>query len=161
DERQEVQAKVKGAASAAKDAVWADYRFVLFADNAEPDRLRCIDLGAGHSSSNETLSGRVLAALKSQGRLNETVGPGYILREWPPALADSGSWPLSGLRQSFLDGSLTRLLDPDKVLRAKVVESVESGEFGLASGSLSDGKYQRVWFRESVPPEEVTFDSNV
>jgi hypothetical protein len=63
--------------------------------------------------------------------------------------------------QSFLDGSLTRLLDPDKVLRAKVVESVESGEFGLASGSLPDGKYQRVWFRESVQPEEVTFDSNV
>jgi hypothetical protein len=161
EERQEVQAKVKGAASAAKDAVWADYRFIIFADNSEPDRLRVIDLGAGHSSSNETLSGRVLAALKSHGLLNETVGAGYILRRWPPALADSGVWPLSGLRQSFLDGSLTRLLDPDKVLRAKVVESVESGEFGLASGSLPDGKYQRVWFRESVQPEEVTFDPNV
>jgi hypothetical protein len=71
------------------------------------------------------------------------------------------SLPLSGLRQSFLDGSLTRLLDPDKVLRAKVVESVESGEFGLASGSLPNGKYQRVWFREVVQPEEVTFDPNV
>jgi hypothetical protein len=117
EERQEVQAKAKEALNAAKDAVWADFRFVVFADNGEPDRIRAIDLGAGHSSSNETLSGRVLAALKSQGLLNETVGAGYIQRKWPPALADAGAWPLTGLRQSFLDGSLTRLLDPDKVLR--------------------------------------------
>jgi hypothetical protein len=135
--------------------------FIVFADNAEPDRLRAIDLGAGHSSSNETLSGRVLAALKSQGLLNETVGAGYILRKWPPALDDSGAWPLSGLRQRFLDGSLTRLLDPDKVLRTKIVEFVESGEFGLGSGSLQSGKYQCVWFKEPVQPDEVAFESNV
>ena len=90
EERQEIQAKGKGAHSAAKDAVWADYRFVVFADNTEPDRLRAIDLGAGHSSSNETLSSRVLAALKSQGLLNETVGAAYLLRKWPPALTRIG-----------------------------------------------------------------------
>jgi hypothetical protein len=124
EERQEVQAQAKEAASAAKDAVWADYRFIVFTDNEEPDRLRAIDLGAGHSSSNETTSGRVLAALKGQGLLNENVGAGYIQRKWPPALVESGAWPLSGLRQSFLDGSLTRLPDPDKVLRTKIVEFV-------------------------------------
>jgi len=161
EERQEVQAQAKEAGNAAKDAVWADYRFIVFTDNEEPDRLRAIDLGAGHSSSNETISGRVLAALKGQGLLNETVGAGYILRKWPPALTDSGAWPLSGLRQSFLDGSLTRLLDPDRVLRAKIVEFVESGDFGMASGSLSDGKYQRVWFKQTLQPEEVAFDANV
>src|SRR5262249_10317029 len=61
EERQEVQTQAKEAANAAKDAVWADYRFIVFTDNEEPDRLRAIDLGAGHSSSNETISGRVLA----------------------------------------------------------------------------------------------------
>jgi len=161
EERQEVQAKAKEAQNAAKDAVWADFRFVAFADSAEPDRIRAIDLGAGHSSSNETLSGRVLAALKSQGLLNDTVGAGYIQRKWPPALTDAGVWPLAGLRQSFLDGSLTRLLDPDKVLRTKIVEFVESGEFGMASGSLPNGQYQRVWFEEAIQPEEVTFDAYV
>ena len=79
----------------------------MFADNEEADRLRAIDLGAGHSSSNETISGRVLAALKGQGLLNEKVGVGYIQRKWPPALAESGAWPLSGLRQSSLDRSLS------------------------------------------------------
>lgn len=161
EERQEVQAQAKEAGNAAKDAVWADYRFIVFTDNEEPDRLRAIDLGAGHSSSNETISGRVLAALKGQGMLNETVGAGYIQRKWPPALTDSGAWPLSGLRQSFLDGSLTRLLDPDKVLRTKILEFVEGGDFGMASGSLPNGKYQRVWFKQPLQPEEVTFDANV
>jgi hypothetical protein len=143
EERQEVQAKAKEALNAAKDAVWADFRFVVFADNGEPDRLRSIDLGAGHSSSNDTLSGRVLAALKSHGLLNETVGAGYIERNWPPALTATGAWPLSGLRQSFLDGSLTRLLDPEQVVRSKIIEFVEAGEFGMASGSLPNGQYQR------------------
>jgi len=161
EERQEVQAQAKEAANAAKDAVWADYRFIVFTDNDEPDRLRAIDLGAGHSSSNETIGGRVLAALKGQGLLNENVGAGYIQRKWPPALAEAGSWPLSGLRQSFLDGSLTRLLDPDKVLRTKVVEFVESGDFGMASGLLPGGNYQRVWFKQTIQPEEVAFDANV
>jgi hypothetical protein len=161
EERQQVQAQAREAANSAKDAVWADYRFIVFTDNDQPDRLREIDLGAGHSSSNETISGRVLAALKGQGLLNDDVGVGYIQRKWPPAFAESGAWPLSGLRQSFLDGSLTRLLDPDKVLRNKIVVFVEKGDFGLASGLLPNGNYQRVWFRETPQPEEVAFDANV
>ena len=69
-----------------------------------------IDLGAGHSSGNETLCGRVIAALRSQALLNESVGAGYIERNWPEAFKATGAWPLSGLRQSFLNGSLTRLV---------------------------------------------------
>ena len=96
-----------------------------------------IDLGAGHSSSGETLCGRVIAALKSEALLNESVGAGYIERNWPPALKESGAWPLASLRQSFLNGSLTRLVDPDAVLRSKIVEFVGRGDFGLASGQKS------------------------
>ena len=101
--------------------------------NQEPDGLKTIDLGAGHSSGSETLCGRVITALKSQALLNESVGAGYIERNWPPALKESGAWPLASLRQSFLNGSLTRLLDPDTILRGKIVEFVSRGDFGLAS----------------------------
>jgi hypothetical protein len=113
EERQAAQAQAKEAANAAKDAVWADYRFIVFTDNEEADRLRAIDLGAGHSSSNETISGRVLAALKGQGLLNENVGVGYIQRKWPPALAETGAWPLSGLRV-FSTGRSPSCLTPTK-----------------------------------------------
>jgi hypothetical protein len=107
------------------------------------------------------LCGRVLAALKSEALLNESVGAGYIERNWPPALKDAGAWPLASLRQSFLNGALTRLVDPDATLRSKIVEFVMRGDFGLASGKDVDGSYERVWFQELVAPDEVAFESGV
>lgn len=123
--------------------------------------LKVIDLGAGHSSSGETLCGRVIGALKSEALLNESVGAGYIERNWPPALKDAGAWPFASLRQSFLNGSLTRLVDPDTTLKFKIVEFVTHGDFGLASGKKADGSYERIWFQEMVPPDEVAFDAGV
>ena len=157
----EVRTNVKAAQEAAKDEVWGSYRYAALADSAGADGLKVIDLGAGHSSSNETLCGRIVGALKSEALLNESVGSGYIDRHWPPAFKESGAWPLSSLRQSFLDGSLTRLMDPDEVLRKKVVEFVGTGAFGLTSGPKSEGGYERLWHGESVGLEEVTFDAGV
>ncbi|MBW1926153.1 MAG: ATP-binding protein [Deltaproteobacteria bacterium] len=160
-DRADIQSKVVDAEEAAKDEVWGGYRFVVIVDNQEPDGLKVIDLGAGHSSSGETLCGRVITALKSQALLNESVGAGYIERNWPPALKESGAWPLASLRQSFLNGALTRLLDPDVILRSKIVEFVGKGDFGLASGHKPDSGYDRVWFNEPILPEEVAFESGV
>jgi hypothetical protein len=161
NDRSELQSKVRDAEEAAKDEVWGDYRFAVIADGQEPDGLRVIDLGAGHSSSGESLCGRVIAALKSEALLNDSVGAGYIERNWPPALKAEGAWPLSSLRQSFLNGSLSRLIDPDAVLKTKIVEFVMRGDFGLASGKKSDGTFERVWFQELVGAEEVAFDAGV
>jgi hypothetical protein len=160
-ERAEVLAKVKEAQEEAQDEVWASYRYVILADNQEPDGLKVIDLGAGHASASEALCGRVISALKSQALLNESVGAGYLERRWPPALKDAGAWPLASLRQSFLNGALTRLMDPDTVLRHKIVEFVGQGDFGLASGLQPDGTYNRIWYREALAPEEVSFEADV
>jgi len=160
-DKAELQSKVKDADEAAKEEVWGDYRFAIIADSQEHDGLKVIDLGAGHSSGSETLCGRVLTALKSAALLNESVGSGYIDRNWPPALKDSGAWPLASLRQSFLNGSLTRLIDPDSTLKSKIVEFVTRGDFGLASGKTAEGTYERVWFEEMLAPDEVSFDAAV
>jgi len=160
-EREELQTRVKEAEAAAREEVWGSYRFVALADSQAPGGLKVIDLGAGHSSSSETLCGRVLSALKSEALLNESIGAGYLERNWPPAFKESGAWPLSSLRQSFLNGALTRLLDPDATLRDKIVEFVKRGDFGLASGQKADGGYERVWFREPVDPDEVSFEAGV
>ena len=156
-----VQAQVKDAHEAARDEVWASYRFVALADSQEPHGLKTIDLGAGHASAGETLCGRIVGALKAEALLNESVGAGYIDRHWPPALKESGAWPLTSLRQSFLNGSLTRLIDPDAILRRKIVDFVGSGDFGLASGAKDDGQYERLWHAESIGVEEVAFESRV
>ena len=160
-ERNEVRARIRDAEDLAKDEVWAGYRYVLISDTGSDDGLRTIDLGAGHSSGNTTLCGRVIGALKSEALLNESVGAGYIDRHWPPAFTDSGAWPLTSLRQSFLDGSLTRLLDPDTALRRRIIEFVESGDFGLASGEANTGDYTRLWYKEPVGAEEVAFETGV
>ncbi|RJP35134.1 MAG: ATP-binding protein [Candidatus Omnitrophota bacterium] len=160
-DRADIHTKVKDAEEAAKDEVWGGFRFVILSANSEESGLKAIDLGAGHASGGETLCGRVLTALKSQALLNESVGAGYIDRNWPPALKESGAWPMASLRQSFLNGSLTRLIDPDKILREKIVEFVAKGEFGLASGQKTGGGYERVWFKETISKDEVSFESNV
>jgi hypothetical protein len=160
-DRADIQSKVKDAEEDAKDEVWGAYRFAVIFDSRAADGLKPIDLGAGHASSGETLCGRVITALKSQALLNESVGAGYIERNWPPALKESGAWPLSSLRQSFLNGALTRLLDPDMTLRNKIVEFIGKGDFGLASSQKPDGTYDRVWFEEQISSDEVTFESGV
>ena len=160
-DRAAVQSSVRDAEEAARDEVWSGYRFVALADPEAGDGLRIIDLGAGHSSANGTLCGRIVAALKSEALLNESVGAGYIDRHWPPAFKESGAWPLASLRQSFVGGALTRLIDPDTVLRHKIVEFVTNGDFGLASGAAASGYYDRLWHRELIGPEEVAFESGV
>jgi hypothetical protein len=160
-DHQEIQVKVAEAEQEAKDEVWAGYRFVVLADSTDPSGLKVIDLGAGHSSASETLCGRIIGAMKADALLNESVGAGYIDRNWPPAFKDSAAWPLASLRQSFLNGALTRLLDPDAVLKTKLVEFVGRGDFGLASGPKPEGGYERLWFSEPIPTDEVAFESGV
>ena len=160
-DRAGVSAMVRDSEEAARDEVWASYRFVALSDNSEKTGLKVIDLGAGHSSGGQTLCGRVTSALRAEALLNESAGAGYIDRNWPPALLGSGAWPLRSLRQSFLDGSLTRLSDPEKVLRRQIAAFVAAGDFGLASGSGIGGGYGRVWFAEPVRQEEIAFEPGV
>ncbi len=152
--------QVRNAEEEATDEVWASYRFVSLYDPQTENKIRTIDLGAGYATGNESLTGRVITSLKQNGLLNDSVGAGYIDRNWPPAFTKSGSWPLSSLRQSFMNGSLTRLLDPDQVLRGRILEFVETGEFGLASGNPDQAQGARVWYKEPVSLTEVTFDAN-
>ncbi len=156
-----VKAQVREAGQASKDEVWASYRFVALSDSKGKNGLKVIDLGAGHASASETLCGRIIGAMKSEALLNEGVGAGYIDRNWPPAFKETGEWPLKSMRQSFLDGSLTRLIDPDAILRQKITEFVEKGEFALASGDQNDGTYTRIWYAEPISQEEVAFESGV
>ena len=160
-DRAEVQSRVKDAEEAAKDEVWSGYRYIILSDTKSANGLKTIDLGAGHASASETLCGRIIGALKTEALLNDSIGAGYVDRHWPPHFEESGAWPLGGLRQSFLNGSLTRLIDPDNVLRRKILEFVERSDFGLASGPKPDGSYERFWYAEPVDPDELAFDSSV
>lgn len=158
---EEINAKLRDADDAAVDEVWASYRYIVLYDNKSNGGLSVIDLGAGHASSGETLTARVVTTLKTRALLNESPGAGYLERRWPEPFKKSGAWPVSALRQAFLNGTLERVLDPDSYLRGRLPEFVLKGEFGFASGQKPEGDYARIWFGELLPPEEVSFDSDV
>jgi hypothetical protein len=160
-ELREVKSKVDGAEDETHEEVWASYRFIVFADPKSADGLREIDFGAGTSSGAKSLTDRVLGALRSNTLLNESPGASYLDRHWPEAFKASGAWPLTSLRQAFLDGSLDRVINPDEYLKRKVPEFVAKGDYGLASGDQPGGGFDRVWFRELISPDEVVFDAGV
>jgi len=64
------------------------------------------------------------------------------------------------LRQAFLNGTMERVLEPDTYIRNKLPEFVLRGDFGYASGATGTG-YTRIWFKELMPQEEISFDSDV
>lgn len=158
---EEINSKLRDAEESAVDEVWASYRYIVLYDNKSNGGLNVIDLGAGHASSGETLTARVVTTLKTRALLNESPGAGYLERRWPEPFKKSGSWPVSALRQAFINGTLERVLDPDAYLRGRLPEFVMKGDFGFASGQKPDGGYARVWFGELLPSEEVSFDSDV
>lgn len=102
-----------------------------------------------------------LLQLRSEGLLEESISASWLDRRWPKSGPAAEAWSLQSLRKAFLDGSLTRLVDQDKVLKAKIPECVERGELGLASGQQPDGSFARVWFEEPVSADDVTFESDL
>lgn len=158
----ELRSKLIDSENAVKDEIWASYRYIaLYTKNQENHNLHVIDLGQGHSSASISLSYRIITAMKSQALLNDSVGVSYLERSWPEAFKDKGAWPLKSLRQSFLDGSLTRLADPDAVLKSKIHDFVYKGDAGLISSSSADGSGYHLWFKEDIDPSEIMFVSEV
>ena len=160
-DRAELQSKVKDAEEAAKDEVWGDYRFAVVADGQEPDGLKVIDLGAGHSrAARRSAAG---SSPRSSPRRSST-------SPWAPATSTA-----TGRRRSRSPGrgrsrACGRASSTARsrgwsirtlILRSKIVEFVGRGDFGLASGRKADGGYERVWFQEPVAPDEVAFEAGV
>ena len=75
---EEINAKLRDAEEAAVDEVWASYRYIILYDSKSNGGLNVIDLGAGHASSGETLTARVVTTLKTRALLNESPGAGYL-----------------------------------------------------------------------------------
>ena len=87
--------QARNAEEEATGEVWASYRLVSIYDSRAENKLKTIGLGAGYATGNEPPTGRVISSLRQNALLNNSVGPGYIERNWPPALRSSEAWSSS------------------------------------------------------------------
>jgi hypothetical protein len=119
--------------------------------------LKEILLGQLHQSEARTITSAILARLRHDSLLSREIGASYIERNWPPALKESGAWPLVSLKAAFFQGQFTRLEKADDALRTTISRAVSQGLLGLASGK-DPNSFNRVWFKEQVELADITFD---
>jgi hypothetical protein len=122
---QELRGKKQQSERNLKERVWRVYRRVLLL--AEGGSLQEVDLGLIHPSAAESLVGFIVARLKQEGLLEESISPDFLVRNWPPALEE---WSTKGVRDMFFASpTFPRLLNPE-VLRDTIAEGVKIGKFG-------------------------------
>lgn len=119
-----------------KEKVWRSYRYVLLL--AEDGGLQQVDLGLLHSSAAESLTGLIVARLRQEGLLEEHISPDFLVRNWPPAVAEE--WSTKAVREMFYASPrFPRLLNPES-LRDTLAEGVRAGKFGYVGKRY--GEYQ-------------------
>lgn len=132
---QELRDKKRRTERSLQELVWRVYRRVLLL--AEDGGLREVDLGLLHPSAAESLVGLIVARLKQEGLLEESISPDFLVRNWPPALTE---WPTKAVRDTFFASpQFPRLLNPE-ILRDTIAEGVKAGKFGYVSNAY--GGYQ-------------------
>jgi hypothetical protein len=151
-----IQRELNDAKSQIEDRVWSSYNHLLLWD-ASTTKLKDIVLGQLHPSEARSITSAILARLRHDSLLSREIGASYIERNWPPALKESGAWPLASLKAAFFQGQFTRLEKADDALNVTITRAVGQGMLGLASGKDANC-FDRVWFKEAVEVAEITFD---
>lgn len=132
---QELRDKKRRTERSLQELVWRVYRRVLLL--AEDGGLREVDLGLLHPSAAESLVGLIVARLKQEGLLEESISPDFLVRNWPPALT---GWTTKAVRDTFFASpQFPRLLNPE-ILRDTIAEGVKAGKFGYVGKAY--GGYQ-------------------
>ncbi|WP_156896746.1 hypothetical protein [Desulfovirgula thermocuniculi] len=81
--------------------------------------------------------GLIVARLKQEGLLEESISPDFLVRNWPPALTE---WTTKAVRDTFFASpQFPRLLDSE-ILRTTIAEGVKAGKFGYVGKAY--GGYQ-------------------
>lgn len=155
-----ISSRLAAAETRAREEVRSAYQTVVITDRSQSDDLRVVNVGDRSADTETSTAQHIITKLRAAAILSDSAGSGYLVRVWPPAFRDSGTWPLSSLLQNFFTGSLTRLLDAEVALREAIRSGVAAGDFALGAGLQGDGSFERIWRQELCPAEAIRFDAN-
>ena len=111
-----------------------------------------------HSSAAESLTKLVVTRLAQEGDLEEeSISPGFLVRNWPPALPE---WSTKSLRDMFFASPQFPRLSKPECLKRTIANGVSKGMFGYAD-KAPDGSYVNVIFCESFSEMEVEISDDV
>ena len=139
DDLKRIQRELSGAKSQIEERVWSSYNHLLLWD-ANQSKLKDVALGQLHPSEAKSITSAILARLRHDSLLSREIGASYIERNWPPALKESGTWPLASLKAAFFQGYFTRLEKADDALRQTISRAVSQGTLGLACGKDANSR---------------------
>ena len=138
DDAQQKQLQQMKDKTKVEEKVWSAYQhLVLLGDDG---MLQELPLGLLHPSARETFVGLICTRLKQEDILRDSISPGFLGRNWPPALE---AWATKQVRDTFFASPKFPRLDDWRVLRITIAQGVRQGQFGYASRA-ADGSYHNV-----------------
>ena len=66
-----------------RESVWRNYKYVMLLGN--DNQIRTVDMGLIHSSAAPDITTLILNRLRSEGDIEQSISPNFLIRNWPPA----------------------------------------------------------------------------
>ncbi len=133
-----------------REAVWRTYKNLVLL--GKDGQLKHVDLGLIHSSAADTMVNLILNRLRSDGDVEDSIGPNFLVRNWPPAFIDK-PWSTRAVRNAFFASpQFPRLIRPDAI-SSTIARGVSEGHFAYVG--LSGGGYAPFYFGDPLSEFDV------
>ncbi len=137
------------------EAVWRSYNHVVLL--GKDNNLKDTNMGLVHSSSADSLLNYIITRLRQEGDVEESVGPNYLTRNWPPAFKE---WNTKSVRDAFFASpKFPRLTDPDSI-KATIANGVAGGILAYV-GKTADGKYSPFYYEKSISTNDIEISDDM
>ncbi len=129
-------------------SVWRSYRRLLLL--GKDNTLKFFDLGQMNASGGALVS-QIMSQLQQRDELVDSVGAGFLVRNWPPAFTE---WSTRMVRDAFFASpQLRRLLRVD-ILKTTIAQGVTEGVLAYV-GKTESGTYEPFYFKQSIGASSV------
>ena len=117
--------------------------------------MRTVDMGLIHSSAAPDITTLILNRLRSDGDIEESISPNFLIRNWPPAFQE---WSTQALRDAFFASpQFPRLLNADAI-QETISKGVTEGLLAYV-GKMGEGGYEPFVFERPLAASEVEISS--